>query len=247
MMPQVSEIAALLTRARRVAVLSGAGISAESGIPTFRDAMSGLWARYNPEELATPEAFARSPQLIWDWYAERRAKVSTCEPNAGHLALVELERRIPEFLLITQNVDGLHAAAGNRRMVELHGNIRRVKCSRACGIVEAWNPRDRPPPCPRCGAPLRPDVVWFGEMLPQAEYARAALAARNADVFLSIGTSNLVEPAASLPWLAHDHGATVIVINPDMSGQRSGPRIVHLTGMAGVVLPKVLGEWSAPA
>lgn len=222
-----------LLNAQRVAVLTGAGISAESGIPTFRDALSGLWAHYNPEDLATPEAFERNPALVWDWYAERREKVSGCTPNPGHLALAELEQRIPEFLLITQNVDGLHAAAGSRRMVELHGNIRRVKCSRGCGVVESWGASDRPPPCPRCGARLRPDVVWFGEMLPEAEFARAREAARSAEVFLSIGTSNLVEPAASLPWLAHRQGATVIVVNPTMEGQRSGTGILHLTGPRG--------------
>ena len=221
-------------------MLTGAGISAESGIPTFRDALSGLWASYNPEELATPEAFERNPALVWDWYAERREKVSGCTPNPGHLALAELEQQVPEFLLITQNVDGLHAAAGSRRMVELHGNIRRVKCSRGCGVVESWSGSDRPPPCPRCGAPLRPDVVWFGEILPDAEFARATEAARRAEVFLSIGTSNLVEPAASLPWLAHRHGATVIVVNPSMEGQRSGNGILQLTGSAGTVLPMLI-------
>jgi NAD-dependent deacetylase len=227
----------LLTEAQRVAVLTGAGISSESGIPTFRDALSGLWSSYNPEELATPEAFARNPRLVWDWYAERREKVSSCKPNAGHIALAGLEQRVPEFLLITQNVDGLHAAAGSRRMVELHGNIRRVKCSGDCGVVETWAGDERPPPCPRCGASLRPDVVWFGEMLPEAEYARAARAATTCEVFLSVGTSNLVEPAASLPWLAERHGATVIVVNTDMAGQRSGPGIVQLTGPAGSILP----------
>jgi len=239
-MEAVVAAAELLAKARRVAVLTGAGISAESGIPTFRDALSGLWARFNPEELATPEAFARNPALVWDWYAERRAKVASCEPNAGHLALAELERRIPEFLLITQNVDGLHAAAGSRRMVELHGNIRRVKCSLDGGVVDSWGGADRPPRCPRCGAHLRPDVVWFGEMLPEGEFARATEAARSAEVFLSIGTSNLVEPAASLPWLAHRHGASVIVVNPSMEGQRSGTGIVHLTGLAGTVLPMLM-------
>ena len=234
------EAAALFSRAQRVAVLTGAGISAESGIPTFRDALSGLWASYNPEELATPEAFARNPKLVWDWYAERREKVSGCTPNPGHLALAELEQRVPEFLLITQNVDELHAAAGSRRMVELHGNVRRVKCSRGCGVVDSWSCADRPPPCPRCGASLRPDVVWFGEMLPETEFARATEAARNAEIFLSVGTSNLVEPAASLPWLAHRHGATVIVVNPTMEGQRSGTGIIHFMGSAGTVLPMLL-------
>jgi len=229
-----------LTTARRVAVLTGAGISAESGIPTFRDALTGLWARYDPEELATPQAFERNPVLVWDWYAERRSRVAACVPNAGHHALAELERRTPEFLLITQNVDGLHGAAGSHRMVELHGNIRRVKCSRDGRIVESWDGDQRPPPCPHCGAPLRPDVVWFGEILPEAAFARALDAARRCEVFLSVGTSNLVEPAASLPWIAHRHGATLIIVNTSMEGQRNGPGIVHLTGAAGTVLPAIL-------
>lgn len=235
-----AEIHALLRNANRVAVLTGAGISAESGIPTFRDALTGLWARFNPEELATPEAFERNPALVWDWYAERRAKVATCSPNPGHLALAELERRIPDFLLITQNVDGLHEAAGSRKMVELHGNIRRVKCSGECGVMATWRDDERPPKCPRCGAFLRPDVVWFGEMLPEHPFAQASLAARNADVFFSIGTSNLVEPAASLTWLAHGHGATVVIVNPDMAGQRTGPRIIQVPEAAGDFLPMLL-------
>jgi len=236
----IQETAARLATARSVAVLTGAGISAESGIPTFRDALTGLWAKYDLEELATPEAFERHPALVWDWYAERRAKVSTCRPNPGHLALAALEQRVPEFLLITQNVDGLHASAGSRRMVELHGNIRRVKCSRDGRIVAEWSGTERPPPCPECGAPLRPDVVWFGEMLPEGEFSRAADAARTCEFFLSVGTSNLVEPAASLPWMAHRHGATVLVINTNMEGQRSGPGIIHLAGRSSEILPKLL-------
>lgn len=236
----IAEIRALLGGAKRVAVLTGAGISAESGIPTFRDALTGLWARFNPEELATPQAFARNPTLVWDWYAERREKVAACSPNPGHLALATLEDRVPEFLLITQNVDGLHQAAGSRKMVELHGNIRRVKCSGACGVVESWDAAERPPRCVRCGAWLRPDVVWFGEMLPEDGFAKASLAARGADVFLSVGTSNAVEPAASLTWLAHDHGATVIVVNPDLEGQRDGHRIIHVAEPAGQFLPMLV-------
>jgi NAD-dependent deacetylase len=127
-------------------------------------------------------------------------------------------------------------------MVELHGNIRRVKCSRGCGLAESWPDDERPPRCARCGAWLRPDVVWFGEMLPEAGFARASLAARNADVFLSIGTSNLVEPAASLPWLAHGHGATVVIVNPDMEGQRRGPRIVQVAAASGEFLPMLIRD-----
>lgn len=215
-------------------------MSAESGIPTFRDALTGLWARFDPDQLATPEAFERNPTLVWDWYAERRAKIAACSPNPGHYALAELERRAPEFLLITQNVDGLHEAAGSRKMVELHGNIRRVKCSRDGAIVTAWSGDERPPKCPRCGARLRPDVVWFGEMLPEREFSRASLAARNAEIFLSVGTSNLVEPAASLTWLSHRHGATVVIVNPALEGQRHGARIIHVAEAAGTFLPMLV-------
>jgi NAD-dependent deacetylase len=227
-----------LREARRVAVLTGAGISAESGIPTFRDALTGLWARYRPEDLATPEAFARDPGLVWQWYAWRRAIVERAEPNAGHRALAAFERRVPDFALVTQNVDGLHQRAGSSRVLELHGNIMRTRCSRDGNPVERWaDGSDLPPLCPACGAPLRPDVVWFGEPLPAAALDAAWRAAGACEVFLSIGTSNLVEPAASLPWHAASAGAEVIVINTAIEGQRRGPRIRYLVGPAGQVLP----------
>jgi NAD-dependent deacetylase len=227
-----------LRDARRVAVLTGAGISAESGIPTFRDALTGLWARYRPEDLATPEAFARDPGLVWRWYAWRRAIVERAEPNAGHRALAGFERRVPDFALVTQNVDGLHQRAGSSRVLELHGNIMRTRCSRDGNPVERWaDGSDLPPLCPACGAPLRPDVVWFGEPLPAAALDAAWRAAGACEVFLSIGTSNLVEPAASLPWRAASAGAEVIVINTAIEGQRRGPRIRYLVGPAGSVLP----------
>jgi NAD-dependent deacetylase len=201
--------------AQSVAVLTGSGVSAESGVPTFREAQIGLWARYDPEELATPEAFARDPRLVWEWYTWRRELVEKAIPNPGHEALVELERRIPSFALITQNVDGLHQRVGSRNVIELHGNIRRSKCSREDVVVE---PRegdtDIPPSCPRCGAPLRPDVVWFGEALPIDALAPAFDVARNCDLFFSVGTSGLVQPAASLPFEALRSGAMVVEINP---------------------------------
>src|SRR6202158_598202 len=158
---------AALNRARAIAVLTGAGISAESGIPTFRDAMTGLWAKYRPEDLATPEAFLRDPKSVWDWYAGRRHRVESVKPNAGHFALAALEARCSargiEFTLITQNVDGLHHAAGNQRIYELHGNIRRVKCFERGHVAQSWDEgADAPPRCARCGSLLRPDVVWFG-------------------------------------------------------------------------------------
>lgn len=230
-----------LRSARRVAVLTGAGVSAESGIPTFRDAMSGLWARFRPEELASPQAFRRNPRLVWDWYRLRRELIARVQPNPAHLALARLERLVPALLLITQNVDGLHQRAGSRHVVELHGNIMRARCTREGTTVTEWEEPDDPPPrCERCGAMLRPDVVWFGESLPEAGLAAATDAALECDVFLAVGTSNLVEPAASLPWMAATAGAEVVVVNTSDEGQRRGAHIHHLLGRAGVVLPALV-------
>jgi NAD-dependent deacetylase len=233
---------AALRGARHVAVLTGAGISAESGIPTFRDALTGLWANYDPEELATPEAFARHPQLVWDWYASRRTAIRAAEPNAGHRTLVRLAGRVPRCTLVTQNIDGLHQKAGSAGVIELHGNILRSRCSREGVVVDEPASPERPPPCPRCGAPLRPDVVWFGEILPFDALSAAEEAARECDVLLSVGTSNLVYPAAGLPWIAAAHGATVIVVNTTSEGQRLGPSIHHLIGPAGTVLPALVAS-----
>ena len=222
-------------------VLTGAGISAESGVPTFRDALTGLWAQYRAEELATPEAFARNPALVWDWYRMRRELVARVQPNAGHRALVAMEREVPDFVLITQNVDGLHQRAGSTTPIELHGNIGRARCSREHTTVERWDESaDSPPRCGSCGGFLRPDVVWFGEILPPEALRAAELAARNCDLLLSVGTSNLVEPAASLPWRAAAAGAEVAVVNVSMEGQRLGPGIHHLIGPAGQLLPALV-------
>ncbi|MGH3119097.1 MAG: SIR2 family NAD-dependent protein deacylase, partial [Gaiellales bacterium] len=211
-----NQVVESLRRARHVAVLTGAGVSAESGLPTFRDALTGLWAKHRPEDLATPEAFQRNPVLVWDWYRMRREGVLRAEPNAGHLALARLEDLVPRFTLITQNVDGLHRRAGSRTVVELHGDITRVRCSREGTPMDTWvepPPGGDPPRCAGCGAYLRPDVVWFGEKLPATALQRAWAAAYDCDVFLAVGTSNLVEPAATLPWLAAARGATVAVVN----------------------------------
>ncbi len=235
-----SKLVEALRDATRVVALTGSGISAESGVPTFRDAQSrGLWARYDPQELATPEAFARNPRLVWEWYEWRRGLVAEAGPNPGHLALAELERRVPEFALITQNVDGLHQRAGSRRVIELHGNIMRTKCSEEGVIVREYESEEVPPRCPRCGAFLRPGVVWFGEMLPFAALEEASEAARGCDFFLSIGTSTLVYPAAALPHEALESGATVVEVNPGET-----PLTTHadftLRGPAGEVLPELL-------
>ncbi|PDW00390.1 SIR2 family NAD-dependent protein deacylase [Candidatus Viridilinea mediisalina] len=229
-----------LQSARNVAVLTGAGVSAESGIPTFRDAQSGLWAKYSPEELASPAAFRRNPRLVWEWYAMRRAAVLAAQPNPGHVALAQLEQLVPHFTLITQNVDGLHARAGSRALIELHGNITKVRCSVEGTFCSTWaEGEELPPPCPTCGAPLRPHVVWFGEQLPLDALQQAWIAAEECEVFLSIGTSGLVEPAASLPRVAYSHGATVAVLNLDVN-TRSEARLFYLHGRSGEVLPQLV-------
>lgn len=243
------EAAAALRQARHVTVLTGSGISAESGIPTFREAQTGLWARFRPEELATPEAFARDPRTVWAWYRWRRELVRDAAPNAGHEAIARLAGRAPRLTLVTQNVDELHQRAGSRDVLELHGSIMRARCTREGTVVRDWVERDDgPPPCPRCGAPLRPDVVWFGESLPPGAVETAWEAARACDLFLSVGTSNVVQPAASLPWIAARAGATVLVVNLSDEGQERGPRIHHLLGRAGDVLPRLMdAAWPAEA
>lgn len=223
-----------------VAVLTGAGVSAESGVPTFRDARTGLWARFDPADLATPEAFERDPRLVWEWYEWRRGLVAEANPNPGHEALAELERLVARFTLVTQNVDGLHRRAGSEEVIELHGNITRSKCSVENVSVEDYDPQGSPPVCPNCGAPLRPDVVWFGEALPAGALSAASEAASSCDLFLSVGTSSLVYPAASLPHEALRSGAMIAEVNPDET-----PLTRHadfaVRGKAGEVLPALVG------
>jgi len=226
--------------ARRVVALTGAGISAESGIPTFRDAQTGLWARFRPEELATAAAFRRDPKLVWDWYEWRRGLVAQAAPNAGHRALARLEGLVPGFTLVTQNVDGLHTRAGSRRVIELHGNIHRSKCFEEDVVIEDGVPAsDGPPRCPRCGAPLRPDVVWFGETLPPQALAAAEGAVRACDLLFSIGTSAAVFPAAQFPVTALQSGAMVVEINKDRT-PLTGVATFSLLGQAGEILPRLL-------
>jgi NAD-dependent deacetylase len=227
-----------------VLVLTGAGMSAESGVPTFRDAQTGLWARFRPEDLATPEAFERDPATVWRWYAWRRELVAKAEPHAGHRALAEIERRLGERLtIVTQNVDGLHQRAGSRRVVELHGNILRTTCSRTRLPIEpSWlaaHPGE-PPRSPHHALGLaRPDVVWFGEALPAAALEQAWRACEACRVCLVVGTSALVQPAASLPRLARDSGAWVVEINPERT-PISGQVDEVLTGSAAQLLPRLL-------
>jgi NAD-dependent deacetylase len=252
----ISAAAAMLRASEVVTVLTGAGVSAESGIPTFRDATAGWWARHRAEDLATPQAFAANPALVWSWYASRRAMVRSARPNPAHEAITWLARRSPRCTVLTQNVDGLHEASGLDDVLRLHGSLRHVRCSAGCSpafeappaMDDAGTPEAlvSPPPCARCGAPLRPDVVWFGERLRAEVLERARAATFACDVFLSVGTSNLVEPAASLPWLAAAHGATVLVVNPTLEGQRRGPSIMPLRGSAAAILPRLVARaWPA--
>ena len=236
----IEEAAATLQKARHVCVLTGAGVSAESGVPTFRDALTGYWSKFNPEDLATPEAFERNPRFVWDWYESRREMVRRVEPNPGHYALAELARRVPRLTLVTQNVDGLHQRAGSLGVLEYHGNILRDRCTVEGTVAtrsDATN--DGLPKCAACGGLLRPDVVWFGEAIPAGPMLAAAEAAADCDVFLSIGTSSLVYPAAGLAEISLDTGARVIEVNPNATGLS---RVAHLAlpGASGVLLSRMV-------
>jgi NAD-dependent deacetylase len=233
----LQQAAQALAEAAGIVVLTGAGISKDSGLPTFREAQTGLWARYSPEQLATPEAFAAQPELVWRWYAWRRELVARAEPNAGHRALADMQQRTPHFTLVTQNVDGLHRRAGSRDVLELHGDITRIRCC-ACGLVHDEVGAGEPPNCVDCGAHLRPDVVWFGETLPERALTAAAAAAARCDVFLSVGTSGLVYPAAGLVTIAARAGARVVFVNPDTGGLPAGA--LHLAASASDVLPRLV-------
>ncbi len=237
-----SELIATLGRAQTVTVMTGAGVSAESGIATFRDRNDGLWANYRPEDLATPEAFERNPDIVWNWYQWRREQLSLVQPNPAHRALAALECRYRDFTLVTQNVDRLHHRAGSRRVIELHGNIIETICHRTRRLIELEAINDAsfvPPRSPYHPEGLaRPNVVWFGEALP-ASALNDATAASACDVFISIGTSSVVQPAASLAVLAKDQGAALIEINPEATPLTGFADFV-LTAAAGVCLPQIV-------
>jgi NAD-dependent deacetylase len=230
----LAEAARRLSSARRVVALTGAGISAESGIPTFRGA-GGLWKNFRPEDLATPEACARDPRLVWEWYGWRQGLIARAEPNAGHGALAALERRLRGFTLVTQNVDGLHARAGSSDPIELHGSIWKVRCTRCAAERTLEVPVEEPPSCADCGAMERPGVVWFGESLPEDAFEAALSAVARAEVLLVVGTSGIVQPAASLVETGRARGAFVIEVNPEASP--GGRNRIALAGPAGTILP----------
>jgi NAD-dependent deacetylase len=227
--------------ARRVVVATGAGMSKESGIPTFRDAPNALWANYNPEDLATRRGFRRDPALVWRWYAERRAMIAAARPHEGHVALARWEERCESFVVLTQNIDGLHAAAGSRNVVELHGNIFRYKCFDNDHACEGPFPDDEVPPRCACGSSIRPAVVWFGESLDPAHLEAADAALSSCDLLVVVGTSGLVYPAAGFAFAAKESGARVIEVNPERS-QLTETADVFVAGGAKSILPELAGQ-----
>ena len=242
--PHVQSAARALARSRRLVVFTGAGVSKESGIATFREPETGLWARYDPVELATYEAYVRRPGFVWSWYEHRFGAAAAASPNPAHTAIAELERLLPQVSVVTQNIDGLHQRAGSSDVIELHGSMFRFKClsGRHTGFVRhdfaAQN--EKPPRCPQCGEWLRPDVVWFGEALPSDAIDRAQALSAACDVMLVVGTSGVVYPAAALPLLAAEAGATVIDVNPARDAFAAAADI-FLQGPGGEVLPELVG------
>jgi NAD-dependent deacetylase len=228
-----------LHQSQNVVVLTGAGVSAESGVPTFRG-QDGLWRQYRAVDLATPQAFQRDPRLVWEFYQWRRQLLQPMQPNPAHLALAELERRLTRFTLITQNIDGLHTVAGSRNLIELHGNIWQLRCT-GCGQIQEDRRLDLPslPVCHHCEAPLRPHVVWFGEMLDPEDLAKTYAALQTCQVMLIIGTSGLVQPAASMGAWAKQHRAFVAEMNLEATPQSSQYDLA-LQGKAGELVPQLL-------
>jgi NAD-dependent deacetylase len=236
----IEKAAEALRAAKSVVVFSGAGLSAESGLPTFRSGANAMWKNEDVARYANPRGYRAHARDAWRWYCMRAKAAASVEPNAGHRAIVEIERRISSCLVVTQNVDGLHHRAGSRFLLELHGNLREPRCF-DCGARARWPDADADPTCERCSGLLRPDVVFFEENLPPGAMERARDAAASCDVLISVGTSNLVWPARELPEFALHSGAVVIIVNPDMEGQLpSSERCYHLTGSAGVMLPDLV-------
>jgi NAD-dependent deacetylase len=235
----LTSLISLLLSAERVVASTGSGISAESGVPTFRGE-DGLWKTYRAEELATPMAFQHNPQLVWEWYDWRRQVMASKEPNAGHHVLAEWEKTFPDFALITQNIDGLHARAGSSNILELHGNIWKLRCTHEGTISKNFDAPlpEIPPRCPECGNLLRPHVVWFGESLDMGVLGQASRLSAGCDVMFVVGTSSVVQPAASLPLAALESGAAIVEVNPEETPLTSHAHF-SFRGKAGEVLPKI--------
>lgn len=249
--PLIEKFAEIMVNAQRLVVTTGAGMSRESGVPTFRDALDGLWAKYDPTELATPSAFKQNPKLVWDWYMFRREMIASKEPNPGHYALAELEDLLPQVIVVTQNIDGFHQIAGSRDVICLHGDITRDKCFGDCqgvptyvdrSTVQGWDSEAGPPTCPHCQKEyLRPAVVWYNEALPQHELSRAMQISSQSDVMLVVGTSGVVYPAAHVPIIAKQAGATTLEINPNPS-QLTALMDHYLPAPSGEALPKMVAK-----
>lgn len=241
-----------LGTARHVVVLTGAGMSQDSGVPTFRDALTGLWARFDPMELATEDAFRQNPARVFGWYLWRRRLIERAVPHEGYRALVRLERLVDELLVVTQNVDGLHRRAGSSEIVELHGSLESFRCldgahpypAEQLGALADREGEVEPPPCPSCGAPIRPGVVWYGELLPEAALERAWSAAQQCDALLLVGTSALVYPAAGLPSIVLSRGCPVVEVNPEPTPY-SGHVMAWLAERASLALPALVDRLAA--
>lgn len=244
----ISKAAALLAKSQRLAVLTGAGVSKESEIPTFREPGEGIWASYDPVKVASISGFIKDPDISWQWHEHLRKMVTSAGPNAGHLALAALERFLPGMVVITQNIDDLHQRAGSTDVLPIHGSLSRNRCFQGCrgnptyldwDDLEDYRPTGGVPHCPYCGSWVRPDVVWFGEALPEALISRAFEVCRQADVLLVVGTSGVIQPAASLPWVAQEAHAWIIDINPNRNGLTDIVD-VWLQGPSAELLPRLL-------
>jgi NAD-dependent deacetylase len=232
-----------VARSARLAVFTGSGVSKESGIATFREPETGLWAQYDPMQLATSEAYRKDPAFVWSWYEHRFGVAAAAEPNPGHYAIADLEELLPRVVVITQNIDGLHQRAGSSHVVELHGTMRSFRCvggrHRGFGWDDFADQQEKPPRCPVCGDHLRPEVVWFGEALPQDALNAAQQLSAACDVMLVVGTSGVVYPAAAVPLIAREAGATVVDVNPERDAL-SQMCDVFLRGPGGEVLPRLV-------
>jgi len=236
---KILEAKKIIDNASNVTVLSGAGISAESGIPTFRGE-DGLWKNFRPEDLATPEAFSKDPKLVWEWYEWRRKLIKDSKPNPGHYALADLEQQVADYTLITQNIDGLHQMAGSRNIVEMHGNLWQIRCTNCGNIEQNFEVpfKELPPLCKDCNSLGRPNIVWFGEMIPMPIIDKSLTSIENCQVMLIIGTSGVVEPAASMGLVAKQTGKTVIEINLETT-PNSNFYDLSINGKSGEILPRI--------
>jgi NAD-dependent deacetylase len=244
----LAHAARLLSAAQSLVVFTGAGVSAESGVPTYRSGADGLWSAQNMQRFANPRGYRANLPESFEWYRARANGVREVDPNPAHHAIAALARLVPTLTVVTQNIDNLHQRAGSTNVIELHGHLRTVRCERCPHRIE-WSRAPAEPRCPECQGMLRPEVVMFEEMLPEAALGAAMAAAESCDLLLSVGTSNQVWPAAEVPLIALRHGASVVIVNPDLTGQPEDQRVIGLEGAAGEILPQLLKlawpEWKS--